>query len=93
MKDFIDKEKKKMHDLEKKISIKHHDKEVSKEEKPKYYRNEKTGAVISAEEYQNLLLTEEISLTNGIGMYGSINMSPILEEEYLHTDENYIPED
>ncbi len=93
MKGFIEKEKKKIQDFEKKVGIKPHDKQTGEEEKAKYYRNTKTGAVISAEEYQNLLWTEETSLTNGIGMYGSINMSPILEEEYLHTDENYVPED
>ncbi|MBO0460751.1 MULTISPECIES: hypothetical protein [Enterococcus] len=66
------------------------------EETPKQYKNLKTGAVISAEEYQQMIQRHDLSVNGPMSseLMGGMNM--LIENEELNEEErmeNYVPYD
>ncbi len=63
---------------------------INLKKKPKYYKNLKTGAIITEKEFKNLVTEEESRFYNLSGNICSGFMDQIIENESI---ENYVPVD
>ncbi|EOL46085.1 hypothetical protein RV11_GL001189 [Enterococcus phoeniculicola] len=62
---------------------------------PKFYKNHQTGAIISSDEYRQLIATEEMRF-NELGSGPSMGMDSLFEAEeqrQLETYDDYVPYD
>lgn len=60
---------------------------------PKYYKNLKTGAIITENEFKNLVFEEESRFYNLTGSICPGFMDQFLENESIESIENYVPVD
>ena len=61
--------------------------------KTKYYKNLKTGAIITEKEFKNLVTDEESRFYNLSGNICPGFMDHIIENESIESIENYVPVD
>lgn len=66
---------------------------INLKKKPKYYKNLKTGAIITEKEFKNLVTDEESRFYNLSGNICPGFMDHIIENESIESIENYVPVD
>ncbi|MET1996481.1 hypothetical protein [Enterococcus faecium] len=66
---------------------------INLKKKPKYYKNLKTGAIITEKEFKNLVTEEESRFYNLSGNICPGSMDQIIENESIESIENYVPVD
>ncbi|HBM7144928.1 TPA: hypothetical protein LZA18_000950 [Enterococcus faecium] len=66
---------------------------INLKKKPKYYKNLKTGAIITEKEFKNLVTEEESRFYNLSGNICPGFMDQIIENESIESIENYVPVD
>lgn len=66
---------------------------INLKKKPKYYKNFKTGAIITEKEFKNLVTEEESRFYNLSGNICPGFMDQIIENESIESIENYVPVD
>ena len=66
---------------------------INLKKKPKYYKNLKTGAIITEKEFKSLVTEEESRFYNLSGNICPGFMDQIIENESIESIENYVPVD